>query len=105
MEPSSQQTSLGWSQRPGLSPACSSRSSICSNSVELKAAGPADTSGITARAPIWGHDILNHGHQETMEGTMGDSKCQPESEESTPLSCWEADAMIEDMEFQEPEIC
>ena len=78
----------------------STSSSICSNSVELKVAVPADTSHITARAPVWGHGIPNHGHQETMKGTMGDSKCQPKSEESTPLSCQEADAMIENMESQ-----
>ena len=40
-----------------------------------------------------------------MEGTMEDQKCQPESEESTLLSCWEADAMIGDMDSQEPEFC
>ena len=62
-------------------------------------------SGITASALVQGHDIPNHGHQEMMEGTLGDSKCQPESEESTPLSCQEADAIIEDMESQEPIIC
>ena len=72
------------------SPACSSSSRICSNSVELEVAVPADTSGIAARIPVWGHDIPNYGHQEAMEDAMGDNKCQPESEDSTPLSCLEA---------------
>ena len=68
-------------------PAGSSISSICSNSAELEVAVSADMSGLTAGIPVWGHDIPNHGHQEAMEDSVGDSKYQPESEDSTPLSC------------------